>query len=52
MTTRVAQSTGKSALFFVFFFTTRFLGVPLNHYRDNDEYWRDETEAFRTKTTN
>lgn len=30
---------------------SRYLGVPLEHYRDNDEYWRVETEALHAKAT-
>ncbi|CAN7941912.1 unnamed protein product [Ixodes hexagonus] len=29
--------------------TVRYLGVPLEHYRTNDQYWREETENLRVK---
>ncbi|XP_077551732.1 uncharacterized protein LOC144165831 [Haemaphysalis longicornis] len=31
---------------------TKYLGVPLEHYRDTDQYWSDETEKLREKTRN
>lgn len=30
----------------------RYLGVPLEHYRDTEPYWNDEKERVRTKTEN
>ncbi|XP_077551577.1 uncharacterized protein LOC144165347 [Haemaphysalis longicornis] len=31
---------------------TKYLGVPLDHYRDSRDYWTNETEKLRDKTRN
>nr|XP_050029008.1 uncharacterized protein LOC126524985 [Dermacentor andersoni] len=30
---------------------TKYLGVPLNHYKDTSDYWRNEAEQIKEKST-